>query len=160
MTQKRKREKANSSFSPSRTRKTRAAISDESSSEGVVRSPRRDRLTTAQKERRTRAFTLLRLRRNGMSWHEAEEQSGIIILKAQHYLPKAFFRDSGNRLQVTSYDRYVEALRLPTTHPGKLEIVRARGSRQRSLCGQWLNALQAAGRDDFGAIDAFPKDIF
>jgi hypothetical protein len=79
---------------------------------------------------------------------------------AQRYFPKAFFRDSGGQLQVAGYDRYVKRLPLPTTQPGKVEIVRARGSHERSLCGRWLNALQAAGKGDFGPIDAFPKNVF
>jgi hypothetical protein len=116
-------------------------------------------MNAAQRAERTASFSLLRFRREGMSWSNAEKDSGVSVRTAQQYLPKAFFRDSRGRLQVRAYDRYVEKLQLPTAHPGKLRVVRAPGSPQRSLSGQWLNALKAAGHGDFGPIDAFPKDV-
>src|SRR5208282_3074065 len=97
------------------------------------RPPQWKQLAPAQKDQRTQAFKLLRLRREGMSWRDVQEHSGITTRTAQRYFPKAFFRDSGGKLQVTDRDRYVEQFRLPTTRPGKLEVVRARGSRERSL---------------------------
>lgn len=123
------------------------------------RPPHWTRMTAAQKDERTRSFILLRFRRTGMPWREAEKDAGIQARIAELYFPKAFFRDSRGRRQTRTYDRYVERLQLPTAQPGKLRVVRARGSHQRSLCGQWLNALKAAGRGDFGPIDAFPRDI-
>jgi len=138
---------------------SRTARQAEARNSAPVRPPHWKQITAAQKDQRTQAFKLLRLRREGMSWRDAQEQSGITIRTAQRFFPTAFFRDSGGQLQVTGYDRYVEHLPLPTTQPGKLEIVRARGGQQRSLSGQWLNALKAAGRGDFGPIDAFPKGI-
>ena len=131
-----------------------------SSRHSLPQSPHWKQITPGQKAQRSQAFKLLRLRREGMSWRDAQEQSGITTRTAQRYFPKAFYRDSGGKLQVTDHDRYVEQFRLPTTRPGKLEVVRARGSRERSLCGRWLNALKAAGDGDFGPIDAFPKNVF
>jgi hypothetical protein len=165
MARKRKRQKAGSDKSPSSARKTKTrsgfALSRHAASrKRPLPPPHWKQMTAAQKQQRTKAFKLLRFRRDGMSWRDAEEHSGVTIRTAQNYLPRAFFRDSGGRLQVTAYDRYVERLQLPTAHPGKLQIVRARGSHQRSVCGQWLNALQAAGRGDFGPIDAFPRNVF
>ena len=58
-----------------------------------------------------------------MSWHDAEEQSDSTVQTAQRYFPKAFYRDSGGKLQVTDHDRYVETFRLPTARPGKFETV-------------------------------------
>jgi hypothetical protein len=116
-------------------------------------------MTAAQKQQRTRSFSLLRFRREGMTWRDAEKYSGTSVRKAQRYLPKAFFRDAGGHIQVRTSDRYVERMQLPTADPGRQQTVSARGSRQRSLCGQWLNALKAAGRGNLALIDAFPKDV-
>jgi hypothetical protein len=149
-----------SSARKNKTRSTSILSRQEPSDKSLPRPPHGKSLTPAQKDERTRSFKLVRLRSEGMSWRDAERYSGITVRTAQRYLPKAFFRDSKGQLQVTGYDRYVERMQLPTTHPGKLQIVRARGSHQRSLCGRWLNALKAAGKGDFGPIDAFPKNVF
>ena len=122
--------------------------------------PQWKQLTSAQKGQRTQAFKLLRLRRDGVSGRDARKQSGVTIQTAQRYFPKAFFRDPSGHLHVTDHDRYVEQFLLPTTQPGKFEIVRARGDRERSLCGRWLNAVKAAGDGDFSPIDNFPKNVF
>lgn len=95
-----------------------------------------------------------------MSRRDAEELAGVTVRTALHYFPKAFFINSNGQLRVTGYDRYVARVQLLATRAGKFEIVRARGSYQRSLCGRWLNALKAAGRGDFGPIDALPKNVF
>jgi len=153
----RKGQKARSRKSPSSTREGRRGLSPESSRQ---RPPHWARMTPAQKRARTQSFSLLRFRREGMSWRDAEKYSGVSVRTAQRYLPKAFFRDSGERTQAATYDPYVERLQLPTVQPGQLRVVHARGSRQRSLSGQWLNALKAAGGGDFGPIDAFPKQSF
>jgi len=125
-----------------------------------LRPPQWNQLTPAQKGQRTQAFKLLRLRRDGMSWRDAQEQSGVTIRTAQRYFPKALFSDSAGQFQVTDHDRYIERFSLPTTQPGRFETVRARGDHERSLCGRWLNALKAAGKGDFDPIRAFPKNVF
>jgi hypothetical protein len=110
----------------------------------------------AQQERRNREFELIRLRKEGYSWHTAEAESGARRQTAERDFPSAFYRDRHGRLQVHGHDRYTRTVNLPTSEPGELRIVRARGDRQASLCGQWLNALKVAGRGDFSLIDAFP----
>jgi hypothetical protein len=161
MAEKRKRRMAGSHRSSSSAGKikTRSALSVNTRDTSRKRLPSRNRLTVAQKEQRTRSFSLLRFRREGTTWREAEMYSGTSVRKAQRYLPKAFYHDGDGHLQVRASDRYVEPMQLPTHHPGSLQVVRARGSRQRSLCGQWSNALKAAGRGNFALIDAFPKDV-
>jgi hypothetical protein len=95
-----------------------------------------------------------------MSLPHAEKDAGIKAERAKYYLPKAFYVDSRGHFYPRGYDRYVQPLQLSTAQPGELRIVRTRGSHQRSLAGQWENALKAAGNGDFGPIDAFPKDVF
>src|SRR5690348_2887864 len=116
-------------------------------------------LSISQQETRNRQFELIRLRKDGYSWHAAEAESGARRETAERDLPSAFYRDHHGRLQAHAHDRYTRLLNLPTSEPGVLRIVRARGDRQASLSGQWLNALKVAGRGDFSAIDAFPSNI-
>jgi hypothetical protein len=110
--------------------------------------------------RRKAAFELLRQRRQHSTWKNAEKQAGIGRRTAEHLLPRAFFRDERGRLQARGYDRYTRKLKIHTTRPGELRLVRARGSREASLVGTWSNAVKAAGRGDFSLIDAFPRNIF
>jgi len=110
--------------------------------------------------KRKPAFELLRLRRQDRTWEDAEEQAGIGRRAAEHLLPRAFFRDERGRLQARGYDRYTRKLKIHTTKPGELRLVRARGSRDASLVGTWSNAVKAAGQGNFSLIDAFPRNIF
>ncbi len=138
----------------------KAAIKRRAARKPLPRPPHWKQLTPIQRSERSQAFKFLRFRRQGMSSGDAQEQSGISAQTAKYYFPKAFYRNASGHLQVTNSDRYVEEFRLPTTRPGKLEPVRAHGSHQRLLCGRWLNALKAAGKGDFGPINAFPKNVF
>jgi len=125
-----------------------------------LRAPRLGQLNAHQQEQRIAAFELLRLRRQGFTWKDAEEQSGINRRIAPRFLPGAFFHDEHGRLQVRRYDRYTRKLKIPTTRPGEFRSLRVRGSRKASLVGTWNNALKAAGRADFSLIDAFPRNTF
>ena len=107
---------------------------------------------------RVPAFELVRSRREGDTWEEAERLSGIDRLTAEALLPGAFYRDEHGRLQVREYDRYTRRLKIPNT-TGEFRWLRARGSRQASLVGTWNNAVKAAGRGDFSLIDAFPRNV-
>lgn len=111
-------------------------------------------------ELRIPAFDLLRSRRTGDTWEDAERLSGIDRLTAETRLPSAFVRDEHGRLQAREYDRYTRRLKIPTTRPGEFIWLRARGSRQASLIGTWNNAVKAAGRGDFSLIDAFPRNVY
>ncbi len=113
---------------------------------------------TARK--RIAAFELLRGRRHGFGWKDAEQQAGITRREAEGIFPRAFYRDERSRLQVRGYDPYTRKLKIPTTKPGEFRWLRPRGSRKASLVGTWLNALRAAGRGDFSLIDAFPRNTF
>jgi hypothetical protein len=112
-----------------------------------------------KQQQRVPAFELLRSRREGATWEEAETLSGIDRLTAETLLPSAFFRDERGRLQARAYDRYTRKLKIPTSRPGQFRWLRARGSRQASLIGKWNNAVKAAGRGDFSLIDAFPRNV-
>ena len=116
---------------------------------------RRD--TTRQ---RIAGFELLRLRRDGHTWEDAELQAGISRHAAEEIFPRAFYRDGRGRLQVRGYDPYTRRLKISTTRPGQFRWLRARGSRKASLVGTWNNAVKAAGRSDFSLIDAFPRNVF
>jgi hypothetical protein len=105
------------------------------------------------------AFELVRFRRGGDTWDEAERLSGIDRLAAETLIPSAFFRDEHGRLQVRGYDRYTRTLKIPTVRPGQFRWLRARGNRQASLIGTWNNAVKAAGQGDFSLIDAFPRNV-
>lgn len=109
--------------------------------------------------KRIAGFDLLRLRRNDLTWEDAEQQAGIGRQAAEGIFRRAFYRDERGRLQVRGYDRYTRKLKIPTTRPGEFRWLRARGSRKASLVGIWNNAVKAAGRGDFSLIDAFPRNV-
>jgi len=159
MPQKRKRQAGTSS------KKTRAAASKRFSriiSRHDIprkRAPHWMKLTPAQRKQRIGGFEFLRLRRQNLTWKDAEEQSGITRRVAESFFPRAFFRDERGHLQVGGYDPYTRKLKIPTTKPGEFIWLRARGSHQASLVGTWNNAVKAAGRGDFSLIDAFPRDV-
>jgi predicted DNA-binding protein (UPF0251 family) len=125
-----------------------------------TQAPHRKRLTSAQQERRIAEFELLRLKREGLTWKDAENQAGVTRRAAERDLPRAFFHDERGRLRVHRYDPYTRRLRIPTTKPGEFRLLRARGSRKSSLVGKWLNAIKAAGHLDFSLIDALPRKVF
>src|SRR5262250_1635211 len=121
---------------------------------GSTRSRKSVRVPSLKQQLRPSAFELLRSRREGDTWEEAERRSGISRRTAKALLPSAFFQDERGRLQARGYDRYTRKLKIPTTKPGEFGWLRARGSRKASLVGIWNNAVKAAGRDDFSLIDA------
>jgi len=127
---------------------------------GLPRSRKGAGAPSLKQQLRRSAFELLRSRREGNTWEEAERLSGIDRITAESILPSAFFRDERRRLQARGSDRYTRKLKIPTTKPGQFRWLRARGSRQASLVGTWSNALKAAGRGDFSLIDAFPRNVF
>src|SRR5215469_11488155 len=131
-----------------------------SSLRASARSDKSARGPFQKEQRRLPAFELVRYRRAGDTWEDAERLSGIDRLLAETLLPSAFYRDENGRLQVRGYDRYTRRLKIPTTRPGQFRWLRARGSHQASLIGTWNNAVKAAGRGDFSQIDAFPRNVF
>jgi hypothetical protein len=133
-------------------------------SQSIVRGSRRSRksvpASSLTEQLRRSAFELVRFRRGGDTWEEAERLSGVDRQAAETLLPSAFVLDTHGRLQVREYDRYTRKLKIPTTRPGEFRWLRARGNRQASLVGTWNNAVKAAGRGDFSLIDAFPRNVF
>jgi hypothetical protein len=127
---------------------------------GSARSRKSVRAPSLKQQLRRSAFELLRFRREGDTWEEAEKRSGINRRTAKALLPSAFFQDERGRLQVRGFDRYTRKLKIPTTKPGQFRWLRARGSRKASLVGIWNNAVKAAGGSDFSLIDAFPRNVF
>src|SRR5437016_1882066 len=96
--------------------------------------------------KRKLAFELLRLRRDDLTWKDAERQAGITRRTVEAIFPRAFFLDERGHLQVHEHDPYTRKLKIPTAKPGKFRWLRARGSRKASLVGIWNNAVKAAGR--------------
>ncbi|MGI9101075.1 MAG: hypothetical protein ACR2IF_01405 [Terriglobales bacterium] len=72
-------------------------------------------------------------------------------------LPSAFIKDSSGRIRPRATDRYRQTLHIPTKKPGVLAPVVTRNSRQRRLLGQWMDAINAAGRGDFSKMKKFPR---
>jgi hypothetical protein len=144
-----------------RSRKqTRFIVSrHDTSRKSLPRAPHWTQLTSAQRQQRIAAFEFLRRRREGFSWDNVEKYSSVTREVAQHFFPRAFFRDERGRLQVRGYDRYTRKLKIPTVKPGEFRWLRAHGSREASLVGTWNNAVKAAGQGDFSLIDAFPRNI-
>src|SRR4029077_16628123 len=121
---------------------------------GSPRSRKSVRACSLKQQLRRSAFELLRARREGETWKEAERRSGINRRTAKALLPSAFFHDERGRLQAHGYDRYTRRLKIPTTKVGEFRWLHVRGSRKASLLGTWTNALKAAGQGDFSLIDA------
>jgi len=126
---------------------------------GSPRSRKSVRAPSLKEQLRLPALALVRYRREGDTWEEAEELSGIDRRLAEDVLPGAFFRDERGQRQVREHDRYTRQLKIPTTRAGQFRWLRARGSRQASLIGTWNNAVKAAGRGEFSLIDGFPRNV-
>ncbi len=72
-------------------------------------------------------------------------------------LPSAFLTDSSGRIRARESDRYRQTLHIPSSRPGVLIPVPTKNSRERQLLGQWMDAINAAGRRDFSKITKFPR---
>src|ERR1035438_2786375 len=164
MPQKRKRQAGTSSkmtrTAAKNTKRFKPKISHRDILRKIVRrAPHWTQLTSVQQERRRDGVELLRLRRQGLTWKDAEQQSGVSRRIAEPFFPRAFFRDERRQLQVRQYDPYTRHLNIATNKPGEFEVVHARGNRQASLVGTWNNAVRSAGGGDFSLIDAFPRNV-
>jgi hypothetical protein len=143
-------------------RKQRPALSTRS--QDIANRPLRQRSQSARKhppdsQQRINAFELLRLRRHGDTWKDAEEQAHITRRIAKRIFPRAFFADERGQVQAREYDPYTRRMKIPTRNPGEFTWLSVRGSHKASLVAHWNNALKAAGRGDFSLIDAFPKNV-
>lgn len=132
--------------------KRRAGGSKRSVSSGSQRSVKssdaRDRaLHVLSDMRRDHSLTLTQAARN----REVDPRS------VRKQLPSAFLKDSSGRIRARVSDRYRQTLHIPSSKPGVLIPVSTRNSRERQLVGQWMDAINAAGRGDFSKIKKFPR---
>jgi hypothetical protein len=139
---------------------------DKAARKGVARQHSRKRLPVSKRlpvpnqQQRTNAFELLRRRRQGASWRDAEKSAGISRRKAEQIFPRAFFRDDSGHVQVRGYDPYTRRMKIPTPSPGQFKWLSVKGSHKATLVAQWNNAVKAAGRGDFSLLKAFPRGVF
>jgi hypothetical protein len=64
------------------------------------------------------------------------------------------------RVKALNHDRIRYGFEKPTTKPGQYHPVETRSLAERQLYVQWRVAVEAAGKDDWSQIDAFPKNTF
>ena len=143
-------------------KRKRPAGTSSKESRSAAKNRRRSNTSLSRRDapgKRAAGFSLLRLRRAGLPWADAEQQSGISRQATEDLFPQAFFIDERGYLQVHRYDRYTRKVKISTSKPGEFRWLSARGSRKASLVGIWNNAVKAAGRGDFSLIDAFPRNV-
>jgi hypothetical protein len=73
------------------------------------------------------------------------------------HLGSAFRKDSSGRVKARSSDRRHKTLHIPSASPGVSIPVITKNVRERRLLGEWMAALNAAGRGDFSRMKKFPR---
>ncbi len=66
----------------------------------------------------------------------------------------------GGRIRSIKYDHRHETLNIPSTKPDVLIPIHTKGSKQRSLIGEWFAAIKEAGGGDFTRLNRFPKRTY
>jgi len=101
------------------------------------------------------------MRRNPtLTYTQACENRGVSPQSRHKRYKKLFYKDSSGQINARKSDPYVWEFTLPTTRPDKFDSITARGSKERSLVGRWLNTIRAAGEGNFDLIHDFPKGVF
>jgi hypothetical protein len=158
MAQKRKRQKVTPVKVPSSARNTKtrsASIVRERSIHVDVE----DHLPERSRSARSHALNVLAdLRRDpSLTFTQAARNRGVKPRTIHKYAASALRKDSSGRIKALASDRFRETLYIPGTKPDESIPIRTRNSRERQLIGQWMAALNDAGRGDFSGMSQFPK---
>ncbi len=108
---------------------------------------------------RDRALNVLAdLRRNpSITLTQAARRRKIDPRTVRKQLPSAFRKDSSGRVKAKPSRQRQKTLYIPSDSPGVRVPVPTKNLRERRLVGQWMAALNAAGRNDFSKMKKFPR---
>ena len=71
--------------------------------------------------------------------------------------PTGFRKDTSGRIRAYAVPRTQKILYIPWFEPGEVKPIPTKSKAERLLVGQWMAALNAAGRDFWSKMDKFPK---
>src|SRR5713101_2181740 len=92
-----------------------------------------------------------------LAFTKAARKRGIDPRSVRKHFPSAFRKDSSGRIRATSTEQRYKTLHIPSTAPGVSIPVITKNMRERRLLGEWMAALNAAGRGDFSRMKRFPR---
>jgi hypothetical protein len=115
------------------------------------------KLTPRSLSARSRALNVLAdMRRSpSLTFTQAARNREINPRSVRRYVISALRKDSAGRIKARVSDRFRETIYIPSTKPDERIPIRTRNNRERQLIGQWLKAVNAAGRGDFLLIREF-----
>jgi len=136
-------------------RKQRAARKQGRRKPTAVKQPQ----STATAQRLDRAQRLVAdMRRDpSLVFTAAARNRGVDPRWVLKHLSSAFRKDSSGRVRAKPSEQRHKTLYIPSASPGVSIPVVTRNRRERLLLGEWMAALNAAGRGDFSRIRKFPK---
>jgi hypothetical protein len=97
------------------------------------------------------------LRNPSLTFTQASRNRGIDPRSVRKQLGSALRKDSSGRIVPRGTDRFRQILYIPTKKPGVRSSVPTKDSRERQLVGQWMEAVNAAGRGDWSKLKKFPR---
>jgi hypothetical protein len=97
------------------------------------------------------------LRNPSLTFTRATLKRGVDRRSARKDLGSALGKDHSGRIKARRSDRIRFTLHIPSVIPDVPIPVSTKNYRERQLVGQWMDALNDAGRDDFSKIDRFPR---
>lgn len=157
MAQKRKRQKVTPVKVPSSARNTKtrstSIVRERSVRINIEDLPKRSGFARSQ------ALNVLAdMRRNSsLTFTQAARNRGVKPRTIHKYIASALRKDSSGRIKARASDRFRETLYIPSVKPDESIPIRTKNSRERQLIGQWMAALNDAGREDFSGMSQFPK---
>ena len=121
--------------------------------------------TLAERSQATRAkalHVLSDLRRDRkLTLTQAAKNRDVSPSSLKKYIGSQLKQDRpGGRIRVTTSDRLRATLYRPSTKPGVQIPIHTSNSRERYLVGEWLAAINEAGRGDWARLNRFPKGTF
>jgi hypothetical protein len=97
------------------------------------------------------------VRDSSLSFARAAIKHGVDRRTVLQHLGSNFEKESSGRIKARPKGRSRQTLYIPSSEPGQQTPVPTRNAAERRLLGQWMAALNAAGRGDFFEIDKFPR---
>jgi hypothetical protein len=91
-----------------------------------------------------------------LSFTRASRTRRIDPRRARDY-SNLFRKDSSGRIRAYAVLRRQKTLYIPWFEPGEVKPIPTKSKAERLLVGQWMAALNAAGRDDWSKMDKFSK---
>ncbi len=127
-----------------------------------VKRPSRNLSERSQAARARALHVLADLRRDpAKNISQIARDREVSLRTIQRYIGSELLQERpGGRITATKSDRLTALLQIPTTRPGVIQEIHARGSKERYLVGEWIAAMKEAAGEDFTRLDRFPRGQF